>query len=197
MIWSPTAWCCTGLVETGVYHGPGCAAAGGAAAPARAAAGETVVGRGVPWWLAGLLAGWHGRGHACMLALLTCLGCCAHTLLPAHQHPTHSIARPLPPHLRQVGRIWQQFSSLEEGRVQNVIEALPPAGLPLADGASLTLIVEAGWEPRTMRSIALTFRCVCWGRWLGCLVCGRVARTSCGGRGAMTLSGVVWPELPR
>lgn len=64
----------------------------------------------------------------------------------------------LPPD-RQVGRIWQQFSSLDEGRVQNVIEALPPAGLPLADGASLTLIVEAGWEPRTTRSIALTFRC--------------------------------------
>ncbi|PRW33218.1 putative plastid-lipid-associated chloroplastic isoform X2 [Chlorella sorokiniana] len=63
----------------------------------------------------------------------------------------------LPAPLR-VGRIWQEFSSLDQGVVQNVIEALPPAGLPLADGASLTLIVEAGWEPRTARSIALTFR---------------------------------------
>ncbi|EFN51118.1 hypothetical protein CHLNCDRAFT_141300 [Chlorella variabilis] len=59
----------------------------------------------------------------------------------------------------QVGRIWQQFSSLEEGRVQNIIEAhLPPLPLLGAAGLGLSLVVEAGYEARTARSIALTFR---------------------------------------
>lgn len=58
----------------------------------------------------------------------------------------------------QVGRIWQQFSSVEQGQVLNIIEALAPPALPLAEGAGLTLVVEAGWEARTARSIALTFK---------------------------------------
>lgn len=73
---------------------------------------------------------------------------------------------PAPPPL-QVGRIYQQFSCLEEGRVQNIIEAtLPPPPLPLLAGADLavTLVVEAGYEARTARSIALSFRCGCGGR---------------------------------
>lgn len=91
--------------------------------------------------------------------------------MPCHASPNRCLASRPPPcpavpnRQLQVGRIWQQFSSLDEGRVQNVIEALPPAGLPLAEGASLTLIVEAGWEPRTVRSIALTFRCAWLAGW--------------------------------
>lgn len=42
--------------------------------------------------------------------------------------------------------------------MQNLIEARLPPQLPLAEGAGLTLVVEAGWEVRTARSIALTFR---------------------------------------
>lgn len=112
--------------------------------------------------------------HAACVGRRTNVYCCdpchAHAMPPCHAMPCRAmLALPsanlalLTPD-RQVGRIWQQFSSLDEGCVQNVIEALPPAGLPLADGASLTLIVEAGWEPRTTRSIALTFR---WGRLAG------------------------------
>jgi hypothetical protein len=69
-----------------------------------------------------------------------------------------------------VGRIYQQFSCLQEGRVQNIIKAtLPPPPLPLLAGAELavTLVVEAGYEARTARSIALSFRCGCGGRGRG------------------------------
>jgi hypothetical protein len=75
----------------------------------------------------------------------------------------------------QVGRIYQRFTSLAEGRVQNLMEARLPAGLPLGlgEGSSLTLVVEAGYEVRTARSIALTFR------WAG----------GCNGGGAGWLAG--------
>lgn len=43
--------------------------------------------------------------------------------------------------------------------MQNLIEAVLPAALPLAGGGGATLVVDAGWEVRTARSIALTFRC--------------------------------------
>jgi hypothetical protein len=61
-----------------------------------------------------------------------------------------------------VGAIYQRFSSLAEGRVQNVIEARLPPPPPLALLApdawlEATLVVEASYEPRTARSIALSF----------------------------------------
>lgn len=46
--------------------------------------------------------------------------------------------------------------------MQNIIEARLPPLLPLLPRdleAGVTLVVEAGWEARTARSIALTFRC--------------------------------------
>jgi len=61
--------------------------------------------------------------------------------------------------------------------VQNIIEArLPPPPLPLLEGldAGVTLVVEAGWEARTARSIALTFRYVGAGCG-GVLGCARVS----------------------
>lgn len=61
---------------------------------------------------------------------------------------------PLP---ARAGRIWQRFSSLEGGRVQNVIE-LRPEGLPLLEGSAAVAVVEAAYEQRTARSIALSFR---------------------------------------
>lgn len=68
---------------------------------------------------------------------------------------------PLPPPL-QIGRIYQAFSGTEGGgTVQNIIEARLPPALPLLPRdveAGVTLVVEAGWEARTARSIALTFR---------------------------------------
>lgn len=43
--------------------------------------------------------------------------------------------------------------------MQNIIEAhLPPLPLLGAAGLGLSLVVEAGYEARTARSIALTFR---------------------------------------
>ncbi|KAL4419383.1 hypothetical protein ABPG77_002910 [Micractinium sp. CCAP 211/92] len=68
---------------------------------------------------------------------------------------------PLPPPL-QIGRIYQAFSGTEGGgTVQNIIEARLPPALPLLPRdleAGVTLVVEADWEARTARSIALTFR---------------------------------------
>lgn len=71
---------------------------------------------------------------------------------------------PLPGVSPQIGRIYQAFSGTEGGgTVQNIIEARLPPALPLLPRdveAGVTLVVEAGWEARTARSIALTFRCV-------------------------------------
>ncbi|KAL4439780.1 hypothetical protein ABPG75_002781 [Micractinium tetrahymenae] len=68
---------------------------------------------------------------------------------------------PLSP-LLQIGRIYQAFSGAEgSGTVRNIIEARLPPLLPLLPReleAEVTLVVEAGWEARTARSIALTFR---------------------------------------
>lgn len=70
----------------------------------------------------------------------------------------------------QIGRIYQAFSGTEGGgTVQNIIEARLPPALPLLPRdleAGVTLVVEADWEARTARSIALTFRLV--GGWSGC-----------------------------
>ena len=98
----------------------------------------------------------------------------------------------------QVGAIYQSFSSLEEGRVRNIIEVVPcssgsSSSSPSADGAdgaagtgatpppllagsSATLVVEAAFEARTQRSIALSFRC----GWKG-LVGGRAGGGDGGG----------------
>eukprot|EP00887_Chlorella_sp_A99_P000436 scaffold17.g436.t1 len=57
----------------------------------------------------------------------------------------------------QAGAIFQRFSPVAEGRVENVIE-LRGLDLPLLAGASAVATVVASYEPRTARSIALTFR---------------------------------------
>lgn len=107
----------------------------------------------------------------------------------------------------QVGRIWQQFSSVEEGRVLNVIEALLPPQLPLAEGAGLTLLVEAGWEVHSARNIALSFRWVvlrrdgaagmgrqagpvCWEAWLSAV------RRGAGGRAAPSMHACMCTRAP-
>lgn len=55
----------------------------------------------------------------------------------------------------RVGGIYQRFSSLAEGRVENIIKL----GLPLltTDGDGVTLRVGASFEPRGRRSILLLF----------------------------------------
>jgi hypothetical protein len=66
--------------------------------------------------------------------------------------PPHSLG-PLAP--LAVGRIYQRFSSLAEGRAENIIEAT--ARLPPLEGAGIEFVVEAGYQQRTSRSIALLF----------------------------------------
>lgn len=53
-------------------------------------------------------------------------------------------------------RVAQRFSSPEEGRVQNIIDV--EAAGPLVGGSTARLVVDASYEVRTARSIALTFR---------------------------------------
>ena len=56
----------------------------------------------------------------------------------------------------RVGRVGQRFTSPEEGRVQNLIEV--EALVPVLRGTKATLVVEASYEVRTSRSIALLFQ---------------------------------------
>lgn len=56
----------------------------------------------------------------------------------------------------RVGRVGQRFTSPEEGRVQNIIEV--EALVPVLSGTKATLVVEASYEVRTGRSIALAFQ---------------------------------------
>lgn len=62
----------------------------------------------------------------------------------------------------RVGRVGQRFSSVEEGIVHNLIEV--EAVLPVLNGSKATLVVEATYEVRTSRSIALRFQKVGVGR---------------------------------
>lgn len=55
----------------------------------------------------------------------------------------------------RVGRVGQRFSSPEEGRCQNLIEV--EGVVPPLTGTSATFIVEASYEVRTARSLALRF----------------------------------------
>ncbi|PSC69282.1 Amino acid permease 2 isoform A [Micractinium conductrix] len=70
------------------------------------------------------------------------------------------VAPPRLPSPLQIGRIYQAFTGREgSGSVQNIIEArlAGPPGFADLD-AGVTLVVDAGWEARTARSIALAFR---------------------------------------
>lgn len=58
----------------------------------------------------------------------------------------------------QVGRVWQRFSSLAGGRVQNIIELRSFDSLPLLGGCTALAVVVAGYEQRTQRSIGLSFQ---------------------------------------
>ncbi|KAL4527127.1 hypothetical protein Ndes2526B_g09160 [Nannochloris sp. 'desiccata'] len=69
------------------------------------------------------------------------------------------IVRPgagLPGFPLRVGRVGQRFTSPEEGIVQNLIEV--EALVPFLSGTKTTLVVEAAYEVRTSRSIALSFK---------------------------------------
>jgi hypothetical protein len=69
------------------------------------------------------------------------------------------IVRPgtgLPGFPLRVGRVGQRFTSPEEGIVQNLIEV--EAMVPFLSGTKTTLVVEASYEVRTSRSIALSFK---------------------------------------
>ena len=69
------------------------------------------------------------------------------------------IVRPgagLPGFPLRVGRVGQRFTSPEEGIVQNIIEV--EALVPILSGTKATLVVEASYEVRTSRSIALSFK---------------------------------------
>ena len=88
--------------------------------------------------------------------------------MPTHLHPsTHLWPLPQVPLVRpprtlaplaplSIGRIYQRFSSLEQGQAENIIEAT--ARLPPLAGAGVQFVVEARYEPRTARSIALRFQ---------------------------------------
>jgi len=56
----------------------------------------------------------------------------------------------------RVGRVGQTFSRPEDGKVQNVIEI--EAADPIFNGTKVKFVVEAAYEVRTARSIALTFK---------------------------------------
>jgi PAP_fibrillin len=69
------------------------------------------------------------------------------------------IVRPgagLPGFPLRVGRVGQRFTSPDEGIVQNLIEV--EALVPFLTGTKATLVVEASYEVRTSRSIALSFK---------------------------------------
>lgn len=56
----------------------------------------------------------------------------------------------------RVGRVGQRFTSPDEGIVQNLIDV--EALVPILSGTNTTLVVEASYEVRTSRSIALSFK---------------------------------------
>ena len=56
----------------------------------------------------------------------------------------------------KVGRVGQRFSSPEQGICQNLIDV--EAQVPFLSGTTISLVVEASYEIRTNRSIALTFQ---------------------------------------
>lgn len=68
---------------------------------------------------------------------------------PAAAAPQLPLVRPphalLPLAPLTVGRIYQRFTSLSEGRVENIIEL--EARLPPLAGAGVALVVEAAYEP--------------------------------------------------